>query len=162
MRNSLMAKKTARETSHLRVRIEPKLLARLEKSRERNGHTLTGEIVARLEQSFEKEDRGALVREAVKSAQLQAFPVREMVAYGAASFQSNTDEAQRAALVVDVLVGGEKRKSDFLRSVAVELATAPIAQLENASSRRQLMERVLAVFEERTAYPKQWPPNGVR
>lgn len=41
---------------HLRVRIEPRLLARLEKSREKNGRTLTGEIVERLEQSFRRDD----------------------------------------------------------------------------------------------------------
>jgi hypothetical protein len=45
-----------KETPHLRVRIEPKLLARLEKSREKSGNTLTGEIVARLEESFRRDD----------------------------------------------------------------------------------------------------------
>src|SRR5262245_3603007 len=47
---------TTTETSHLRVRIEPKLLARLEKSRQKSGNTLTGEIVARLEESFRRDD----------------------------------------------------------------------------------------------------------
>ena len=43
-------------TPHLRVRIEPSLLARLEKSRAKSGRTLTGEIVQRLEHSFHKDD----------------------------------------------------------------------------------------------------------
>jgi hypothetical protein len=43
-------------TPHLRLRIDPRLLARLEKSREKAGRTLTGEIVHRLEQSFLKDD----------------------------------------------------------------------------------------------------------
>lgn len=45
-----------KDAPHLRVRIEPKLLARLEKSREKSGNTLTGEIVARLEESFRRDD----------------------------------------------------------------------------------------------------------
>jgi hypothetical protein len=46
-----MAKK-ARETTHLRVRLDPIRLAKLEKSAEKNGLTLTGEIVRRLDESF--------------------------------------------------------------------------------------------------------------
>ena len=45
-----------KETPHLRVRIEPTLLARLEKAREKSGRTLTGEIVHRIEQTFRKEE----------------------------------------------------------------------------------------------------------
>jgi len=36
-------------------------LARLEKAREMNGRTLTGEIVQRLEESFRREDQQALI-----------------------------------------------------------------------------------------------------
>lgn len=50
-----MARK-AKEAPHLRVRIPPALLARLEKSREKDGRTLTGEIVHRIEQSFKRDD----------------------------------------------------------------------------------------------------------
>ena len=49
---------------HLRVRIEPNLLARLEKARAKSGHTLTGEIVARLEHSFHKDDMKEFLDEA--------------------------------------------------------------------------------------------------
>jgi hypothetical protein len=45
-----------KETSHLRIRIEPNLLARLENAREKSGRTLTGEIVSRLDQSFRQQD----------------------------------------------------------------------------------------------------------
>ena len=58
-----MAKKTVKQPPHLRVRIDPKLIARLEKAREANGNTLTGEIVSRLEESFAGEDKMALLRE---------------------------------------------------------------------------------------------------
>jgi hypothetical protein len=50
-----------KELPHLRVRIEPKLLARLEKAREKSGRTLTGEIVSRIEQSFRREDHEELI-----------------------------------------------------------------------------------------------------
>jgi len=58
-----MARST-KEMPHLRVRIEPRLLAKLEKVREREGRTLTGEIVRRLEQSFEQDDRVELLKKA--------------------------------------------------------------------------------------------------
>jgi hypothetical protein len=50
-----MARKP-KEAPHLRVRIEPTLLARLEKAREKSGRTLTGEIVHRIEQTFRKNE----------------------------------------------------------------------------------------------------------
>jgi hypothetical protein len=56
-----MARKRKEATPHLRVRIEPRLLARLEKARELNRRTLTGEIVERLEESFRREDQQALI-----------------------------------------------------------------------------------------------------
>jgi hypothetical protein len=55
-----MAKKT-KETSHLRVRIDPIRIARLESAAVRNGRTLTGEIVHRLDESFRRLDVAANV-----------------------------------------------------------------------------------------------------
>lgn len=46
----------SKDTSHLRLRVESALLARLEKAAEKNGRTLTGEIIRRLDESFAKED----------------------------------------------------------------------------------------------------------
>jgi len=63
----------AKDTSHLRVRIEPKLLARLEKSREKNGRTLTGEIVERLEHSFHKDDMNDLMKQMMQSFREQVL-----------------------------------------------------------------------------------------
>jgi hypothetical protein len=45
-----------KDTPHLRLRVEPTLLARLEKVAERNGRTLTGEITHRLSNSFRADD----------------------------------------------------------------------------------------------------------
>jgi hypothetical protein len=56
-----MARKSKEATPHLRVRIEPDLLARLEKAREKSERTLTGEIVARLKSSFRREDNEAML-----------------------------------------------------------------------------------------------------
>ena len=50
-----MARK-AKDTPHLRLRIEQSLLARLQKSAEKNERTLTGEIVHRLDGSFRRDD----------------------------------------------------------------------------------------------------------
>ena len=47
------------DVPHLRVRLEPRLLARLEKARTKSGRTLTGEIAHRLERSFRQEDETA-------------------------------------------------------------------------------------------------------
>jgi hypothetical protein len=69
--------------THLRIRIEPKLLDRLEAAREKGGQTLTGEITRRLTQSFAREDQAAvadIVREVfseVKSLSDQLIGVRE-------------------------------------------------------------------------------------
>jgi hypothetical protein len=56
-----------KEAPHLRVRIEPRLLARLEKARQLNRRTLTGEIVDRLEESFRREDQQALIAATISS-----------------------------------------------------------------------------------------------
>jgi hypothetical protein len=60
-----MARK-AKDTPHLRLRIEPSLLARLEKSAEKNERTLTGEIVERLNASFKRDDMEALMKATAK------------------------------------------------------------------------------------------------
>ena len=52
----LQMPRKAKDTPHLRLRIEPSLLARLQKSAEKNDRTLTGEIVDRLDASFKRDD----------------------------------------------------------------------------------------------------------
>jgi len=63
-----MPKKRKQSTPHLRIRIEPELLGRLEKSRKTQGRTLTGEIVHRIEQSFRKSDDADLAAETFRAA----------------------------------------------------------------------------------------------
>lgn len=50
----------AKDTPHLRLRVDPSLLGRLEKAAEKNGRTLTGEINQRLAESFKKDELLAL------------------------------------------------------------------------------------------------------
>jgi hypothetical protein len=49
-----MPRKT-KETTNLRLRVEPEVLAELEKARERHGRTLSGEIMHRVNLSFARE-----------------------------------------------------------------------------------------------------------
>ena len=51
---------------HLRIRLDARLLDRLEKSREKSGRTLTGEISDRLERSFQREDTAELITRAAR------------------------------------------------------------------------------------------------
>ena len=67
----------AKDTPHLRLRIDAALLARLEKSAEKNERTLTGEITHRLEASFKRDDIHGYL-----DAQAQAFMARLLEALG--------------------------------------------------------------------------------
>jgi hypothetical protein len=64
--NDMAKKKKA--TPHLRIRIEPELLARLENSRKAQGRTLTGEIVHRIEQSFRRSEDADLTASTLRAA----------------------------------------------------------------------------------------------
>jgi hypothetical protein len=164
------------ETPHLRVRIEPKLLAKLEKSREKNGRTLTGEIVARLEKSFRTDDdiakleafshqrmedwkgrydeRLETVWQQRKEAQAtaeKALKDLELQKAEFEQFQRNSEAAIRAAAVVDLLLGGNKLKSDVLRSIALKLADVPNDWIAVESNRRQLADRLVGFLQEMQA-----------
>jgi hypothetical protein len=73
-----MARK-AKDTPHLRLRIEPSLLARLEKSAEKNGRTLTGEIVDRLDGSFRREDMMAVIEATAQRVSEKVAPLRAVL-----------------------------------------------------------------------------------
>src|SRR5262245_29146816 len=60
-----MARKPT-DTVHLRLRFDERLRRRLEQAAERNQQSMNAEIVARLEQSFGREDMKAMVSEAVR------------------------------------------------------------------------------------------------
>jgi hypothetical protein len=62
-----------KDTTHLRLRVEERLLERLEKAAEKSRRTLTGEIVHRLEQSFRKENESATIQAAAATIQAAAI-----------------------------------------------------------------------------------------
>jgi hypothetical protein len=162
----------AKETPHLRLRVEKSLLARLEKSAEKGARTLTGEIVHRLQQSYETDDRIEIFRAAMTerleearhniatlSKQIEEDRVEarrqveeritemRQLEHEFRQLEKSSEEAFKAAAVVDVLLGENKLKSELLRSIALELAEAPDDWLSNVSSRRQIAERVVSRFE---------------
>lgn len=61
--------------THLRIRIEPKLLERLEREQKRHRRTLTGEIIERLENSFRQDD----ISYAVSSVESEVSSVADEV-----------------------------------------------------------------------------------
>jgi hypothetical protein len=84
----------SKEAPHLRVRIEPRLLARLEKAREKSGRTLTGEIVERLWQSFQREDQREVAVQAATTALERAGIT--VVPIGAAQDEARTGPTKPA------------------------------------------------------------------
>jgi len=73
-----MPRKT-KDTTNLRLRVEPELLAKLEKARERGGRTLSGEIVRRVELSFARErNRATGLENAGTILELAADALRDM------------------------------------------------------------------------------------
>jgi predicted ribosome quality control (RQC) complex YloA/Tae2 family protein len=168
-----MAKKPPKETPHLRVRIEPRLLAKLEKARDRNGHTLTGEIVARLEQTFDADDTVALLRDQINEArqmyqpllaQLEQYqPVMaqlentrkeqsvllqklESTEIRAAEMVRKFEETEASAKMVNVLLGEDKQKSALLRRVALEIASWPQDWATNPAINNEIKERFRSTF----------------
>jgi predicted DNA-binding protein len=105
-----VAKKRKEATPHLRIRIEPELLARLESSRKAQGRTLTGEIVARIEQTFRRSEDADLAASAFRAAfggatgdLLRAFAVAIWLVEKRTGkkWDSDSDTAFECAQVID-------------------------------------------------------------
>jgi hypothetical protein len=154
-----MAKKPPKETPHLRIRIESRLLSKLEKSRERHGNTLTGEIVARLEESFETDARMAIfvnqweirisevrkLSETLLAAQKKEnSAVMEKLEWSEAKTEELLEQSQAneaSEKMVNVLLGEDKQKSALLRRVALEIASWPQDWATNPSINKEIKER---------------------
>jgi hypothetical protein len=146
-----MAKKAAKQPPHLRLRIDPKLVTRLEKAREANGNTLTGEIVGRLESSFSTEDRVALVRESlakrIEDMRGSIRETRDQLERDHQEFIAEAREVQaqaskdnrelqkelehvkeglkREIAVVDTLLGEDRAAREAIRAIALLFANNP-------------------------------------
>jgi len=125
-----MAKKK-KATPHLRIRIEPELLARLENSRRAQGRTLTGEIVHRIEQSFRRSE----------DADLAASTFR-------AAFGGPTGELLRAIATAIWLIErrtGKKWNEDFETYFSVKDATDNVIE---ALARPLTPVRAAGIFKQ--------------
>jgi hypothetical protein len=149
-----MAKKAAKQQPpHLRIRIEPKLLSRLERAREANGNTLTGEIVERLEGTFSTEDKMELfkqiqerriedVRQSIKDNRdtmereqrewaTETLAIREEIIKQKLEDQKKIERLEeslnREIAIVDTLLGDDPAAKEAIRAVALLLATNPAA-----------------------------------
>jgi hypothetical protein len=112
----------------LRIRIDPKLVARLEKARGTNSNTLTGEIVTRLEESFASQDKIALLKEAQESWNRHyERPVaeRDRLSKQLAQLERDTEIVEAYAAMIDALLGDDLASKEAVRSVAVLLAADP-------------------------------------
>jgi Arc-like DNA binding domain len=66
------------DTVHLKLRFSEKLRLRIEAAADRNQRSMNSEIVHRLEQSFEKDDRMADIKAAAMAtatAMVEKFPI---------------------------------------------------------------------------------------
>jgi hypothetical protein len=127
-----MPKKAAKQPPHLRLRVDPKLLARLEKAREANGNTLTGEIASRLEESFNTADKIALYKEAADklSNELRREQNELLKQIEAIESDHQKDLARWAQLeganaLLNGLLGENKLKAQALRLFAIAIAKIP-------------------------------------
>jgi hypothetical protein len=124
-----MAKKVVKQAPHLRIRLDPKLIARLEKAREINGNTLTGEIVARLEESFSTEDKLALQKESLRES-FRAIEVDMNERFGrqAAEHEDLLGRINQYAgidLLIQFLLGNNPQPKQTLHSLLVLVARKP-------------------------------------
>jgi predicted RNase H-like nuclease (RuvC/YqgF family) len=159
-----MAKKPPKETPHLRVRIEPKLLAKLEKARDRNGRTLTGEIVDRLEQTFDTDETVAALTDQINELRQLSQPLMaeierlrkeySEVAQKLERSDSRTaeivrkfQEVEASAKMVNALLGEDKQKSALLRRVVLEIAGWPKDWATNPAIRSDVEQRFHRSFD---------------
>jgi hypothetical protein len=131
-----MVKKAAKRDPHQRIRFDPKLIARLEKAREANGNTLTGEIVGRLEESFQTEDRMASFKEVLlkqladhradwEKRDKEYRDERDAWNVEAKELQKKLIALEGAMAVVDTLFGDDPASKEAIRAIALVIANNP-------------------------------------
>jgi acetyl/propionyl-CoA carboxylase alpha subunit len=127
----LMAKKANKLEPHLRVRLNGKLLARLEKARAANESTMTGEIERRLEESYTKDER-------IEELRGRLDEMRESLAASRAEYEKDRNH-------LDAEIAERRREIDKLRAdVAAEISKfqEEIKALEAEASRLQAAEAI--------------------
>jgi hypothetical protein len=131
-----------------KIRMREELRQKLARDAERNAKTINGEIVDRLEGSYQRAE--ILKARDVLAARTYYAPQDSQTCYVPQDSSPPTEDPtdQRlAAKVVDVLLGNNKFKAELLRQIALELAIMTDERLSDPSSGRLLAERVVALFE---------------
>jgi hypothetical protein len=129
-----------------KIRMREELRHKLSRDAERNAKTLNGEIVDRLEKSYQARYVEKITERALLKAAAASVELTEKTADAPSERSGSSDAIPFAARVVEVLLGGNKLKSDLLRLIANELAAIPDELL--LTSHRHLVERALARFEQ--------------
>jgi hypothetical protein len=146
-------------TPHLRLRIDPRLLERLEKSRDKNGRTLTGEIVHRLEQSFQKDDTleqaETIATRIAKEILFQIFggPHRGAVVKDVIEYPGDLGPEERVAWRVRQQLG-MRGIADPTSKERLELGVSPDSQGQVLRRRRRALRKQQA-FEQLQAEAKK-------
>jgi uncharacterized coiled-coil DUF342 family protein len=118
-------------TPHLRLRIEPQLLGRLEKAREKAGRTLTGEIVHRLELTFRRDDLIEHTRQVGRDAAIAALT-------GVEGLRTELDALKELRDTAIAGVEGLRTELDALKELAADLRNALLDErLQDNVKRRQ-------------------------
>jgi len=169
-----MAKKAVKQPTHLRVRVDPKLLSRLERAREANGNTLTGEIVDRLEASYAKDERIEELKkrldqvrpsiDAVRAAydkdrerfdaeaedrHREIEALRDEIAKfhaGLAALEAEVAMHQAAEAVFETFVGEDPASKEAARGVAILLAANP-GWAANAEGVQKVTQSIGAIIQ---------------
>jgi hypothetical protein len=126
--------KAEKHVPHLRLRVEPRLLQRLEKARERHGKTLTGEIVDRLEASFRRDEERETWKEVTANLNRVTASLQGVAARVQASIEQ--DAPKRAALenVLAKIAGVDPNTANELRELISHFAPDP--EIESDKIRR--------------------------
>jgi hypothetical protein len=164
-----MAVRAKKDTIQLsKIRMLEDLRRRLAKEAERKRVTLNAEIVTRLEQSFEIEDRVSALRESFEKRvedwrkmaeqheekgrqwEVRAREAIEKVKQETDSqvreIELEIEKLNASAAMVDVLLGGDEMKSKLLRMVALEMASWPDDWRTNPATWQGISERFKGAF----------------
>jgi hypothetical protein len=121
-------------TPHLRLRIEPQLLGRLEKAREKAGRTLTGEIVHRLELTFRRDDHIEHARQVGRDAAIAALTGKGL--------RTELDALKELRDTAIAGVEGLRTELDALKELAADLRNALLDERLQDNVKRQQDEDV--------------------
>jgi hypothetical protein len=139
-----------------KIRVREALRKKLASSAEDHAKTMNGEIVDRLEKSFVASEFNKMFMDAAARASAAGSDYREKaeevrrleetLKQRLKELGDDADKIVSAAKMVDVLLGGDRFKSELLRCIAIELAN--LSDKMFWSNHREVVERAVAQFEQ--------------